>query len=89
MPAIFSDEGYKTFGHIILSTSTLSSPALDGGGFGPVNDDCYGIGYGITDRGSRFVVSSYRPDGNQLADLLSQSLQDMSSLLTSRVKPAA
>ncbi len=38
---------FKTLSNIILSTSTLSSPALDGGGFGPVGPDCIGIGYGI------------------------------------------
>jgi hypothetical protein len=38
---------YQKLSKIILSTSTLASPALDAGGFGPVNRDCYGIGYGI------------------------------------------
>ena len=40
-------QSYKTLSEIILSTSTLSSPALDGGGFGPVGPRCYGIGYGV------------------------------------------
>ena len=48
---------YKRLGHIILSTSTLASPALDGGGFGPVNQDCYGIGYGIIVRRGSWVLT--------------------------------
>lgn len=47
LPEFYKDPVYQRQSKIILSTSTLSSPALDGGGFGPVNDECYGIGYGI------------------------------------------
>eukprot|EP00041_Stephanoeca_diplocostata_P036435 m.1331652 g.1331652 ORF g.1331652 m.1331652 type:complete len:160 (+) comp24866_c0_seq5:231-710(+) len=36
LPAIFTDEAYATLGNIVLSTSTLASDALGGGGFGPV-----------------------------------------------------
>jgi len=58
---------YQKLSNIVLSTSTLSTPALDGGGFGPPNRECYGIGYGITVRyaGLRPVpsprVRSYEP----------------------------
>ena len=47
VPAVFHGEAYRVLSEIILSTSTLSSPALDGGGFGPVGPNCYGIGYGF------------------------------------------
>lgn len=50
-PAIFSDPGYATFKDIRLSTSTLVSPALQGGGFGPVSRHSYGVGYGTDERG--------------------------------------
>lgn len=43
---IFADKTYADMSNIILSTSTLSSPALDGGGFGPAGPECYGIMYG-------------------------------------------
>lgn len=36
LPAVFTDEAYTTLGNIVLSTSTLVSDALGGGGFGPV-----------------------------------------------------
>lgn len=41
---IFDDPNYTAINHIILSTSTLSSPALKIGGFGAVVPDGYGIG---------------------------------------------
>ena len=47
LPKMFSDKSYAVFKDIRLSTSTLSSPALQGGGFGPVSRTSYGVGYGI------------------------------------------
>jgi carnitine O-palmitoyltransferase 2 len=46
LPAFFSLPAYSRMIHNTLSTSTLSSPALDGGGFGPVVADGYGVGCG-------------------------------------------
>ena len=40
----YSDASYQKMNHIILSTSTLSSPAVQIGGFCPVVPDGYGIG---------------------------------------------
>jgi hypothetical protein len=54
IPAIFTDKGYSTLNHNILSTSTLSHEAIDGGGFGPVVGDGYGIGYDATSNKVRF-----------------------------------
>ena len=43
---IFADPGYARMNEIILSTSTLAAEGLEGGGFGPVGDRSYAIGYG-------------------------------------------
>jgi carnitine O-palmitoyltransferase 2 len=59
MPALFTDAGYRTFKDIRLSTSTLASPALQGGGFGPVSRTSYGVGYGTDERGAHFHVMNY------------------------------
>lgn len=59
-PAIFSDPAYASFKDIRLSTSTLASPALAGGGFGPVSRSSYGVGYGIEERGAHFHVMNYK-----------------------------
>lgn len=42
---IYSDEAYQIINHNILSTSTLSSPAVRIGGFGPVVENGFGIAY--------------------------------------------
>lgn len=44
MPAIYQDPAYDALNYNILSTSTLSSPVVMAGGFGPVVSDGYGIG---------------------------------------------
>uniref|UniRef100_A0A674JIC8 Choline/carnitine acyltransferase domain-containing protein n=1 Tax=Terrapene triunguis TaxID=2587831 RepID=A0A674JIC8_9SAUR len=48
MPELFLDSAYQKLNHIILSTSTLHSPAVHLGGFGPVVPDGFGIGYNET-----------------------------------------
>lgn len=62
LPSIFTDPSYQRMNHNVLSTSTLVSPFLDGGGFGPVVDDGFGIGYGTTDTGIAFVMTTYRKE---------------------------
>nr|XP_012229216.1 PREDICTED: LOW QUALITY PROTEIN: carnitine O-palmitoyltransferase 2, mitochondrial [Linepithema humile] len=58
-PAIFQDPAYDALNYNILSTSTLSSPVVMAGGFGPVVPDGYGIGYMIQDKRLGVVVTSY------------------------------
>lgn len=60
VPSLFVDEGYKIYKDIRLSTSTLASPALQGGGFGPVSRTSYGVGYGVDERGAHFHVMNYK-----------------------------
>ena len=55
LPRIFNTEAHAIFEKIVISTSTLASPNLVGGGFGPVNDICYAFGYGLTDEQVRRV----------------------------------
>ena len=81
VPEFYTLPAYQILNKIILSTSTLSSPAIEGGSFGPVNEDCYGIGYGIEKEGSTFQLSSYRKDLPQLKELLVESITDLERLL--------
>ncbi|XP_066586911.1 carnitine O-palmitoyltransferase 2, mitochondrial isoform X2 [Prorops nasuta] len=60
LPDIFKDKSYEYINHNILSTSTLSSSAVMAGGFGPVVDDGYGIGYMIQDKLLGSIVTSYQ-----------------------------
>ncbi|KAF7270186.1 hypothetical protein GWI33_016801 [Rhynchophorus ferrugineus] len=61
---IFDDPDFAYLNHIILSTSTLSSPMIYAGGFGPMEKDGIGIGYMIKDDSLRVLVSSYPPYQN-------------------------
>ncbi|VDM02613.1 unnamed protein product [Schistocephalus solidus] len=45
LPSIFEDPNYQRINQIILSTSTLSSPALQGATFAPTDANGYGVGY--------------------------------------------
>jgi len=80
-PSIFEDSSYAAMGDIRMSTSTLSSPALDGGGFGPVSRTSYGIGYGVEERGVHFHVASYGLGNDKFLDSIEASLQDIRSAL--------
>lgn len=57
---IFEDPAYDALNYNILSTSTLSSPVIFAGGFGPVVPDGYGISYQIRDEQLRTAVTSYK-----------------------------
>ncbi|KAJ8975817.1 hypothetical protein NQ317_013748 [Molorchus minor] len=56
---IFDDPDYANLNHIILSTSTLNSPAIFAGGFGPVVKDGLGVAYAIKDDELGVLVTSY------------------------------
>lgn len=83
MPDLYLDPAYKSLNHIILSTSTLSSPAIFIGGFAPVVPDGYGVGYGIDDDQLGFVVTAYPPNRDAKAFLrcMEQSLDEMHDVL--------
>lgn len=44
LPALYQDPAYTLINHNILSTSTLSNPAILIGGFAPVVPDGFGVG---------------------------------------------
>eukprot|EP00039_Didymoeca_costata_P028328 m.20685 g.20685 ORF g.20685 m.20685 type:complete len:657 (-) comp6920_c0_seq1:151-2121(-) len=85
VPDIFKDEAYTVLSNIILSTSTLASPALDGGGFGPTGPDCYAIGYGsreVDGRSvTRFSLMTFGLHNQDFLNSLDESLNDMRDLL--------
>lgn len=83
VPEIFQDPAYKQINHNILSTSTLSSPALMLGGFGPVVRNGFGVGYGIQDDWLGCNVTSYPPntDVRGFLECVRRSLEDIYSVL--------
>jgi len=83
VPEIFSDPAYKAINHNILSTSTLSSAAIQIAAFGPVVPDGFGVGYSISDDDLGAIITSYPalsdPDG--FTACLQSSLDDLHQVL--------
>ncbi|KAJ8930444.1 hypothetical protein NQ314_016771 [Rhamnusium bicolor] len=69
---IFDDPDYAYINNIVLSTSTLNSPAIYAGGFGPVAKDGLGVGYIIKDNELGVLVTCYPPyqSGSDFIDSL-------------------
>jgi carnitine O-palmitoyltransferase 2 len=87
---IFTDQSYKTFGSNIISTSSLYSDALVGGGFGPVSPG-YGVGYAAADEMMIFNISSWTVDGptfdsETFAKAIYASASDMKALIERAAK---
>ncbi|CAH1989184.1 unnamed protein product [Acanthoscelides obtectus] len=80
---IFEDPGYVYLNHIILSTSTLNSPAIYAGGFGPVVKDGLGVGYIIKDDELGVLVTSYPPyqNGSDFIQALRETFEELVTLL--------
>ncbi|KAJ6640999.1 Carnitine O-palmitoyltransferase 2, mitochondrial [Pseudolycoriella hygida] len=89
-PALYADDAYKTINHNILSTSTLASPALMLGGFGPVVQDGYGIGYSIQDEflGTVFTNYAKHTNGSEFVDCLREAFNEITNIVQSVPKTA-
>ena len=74
-------DAHKKNSRIIVSTSTLVTPSLRWSVFGPVNEDCYAMGYGLRSHQSDFIIGSYRGDESDLAKQSVRALEDMVSIL--------
>ena len=57
--SIYTNKSYQLINHVILSTSTIASKHIAAGGFGPVVDDGFGVGYLIDDEQCGLLVTSY------------------------------
>nr|XP_006634964.2 PREDICTED: carnitine O-palmitoyltransferase 2, mitochondrial isoform X1 [Lepisosteus oculatus] len=82
LPSFYQDPAYAAINHNILSTSTLTSPAVSLGGFAPVVPDGFGVGYGVHDHWIGCNVSSY-PTRNvhEFLQCVSKSLEDIFTVL--------
>ncbi|XP_060629518.2 carnitine O-palmitoyltransferase 2, mitochondrial isoform X2 [Anolis sagrei] len=82
LPDFYQDQAYAHINHNILSTSTLNSPAVSMGGFGPVVPDGFGVGYGVHDDWIGCNVSGY-PARNvqEFVQCVHKSLDDIFNVL--------
>lgn len=82
LPELYQDPAYARINHNILSTSTLTSPAVQLGGFAPVVPDGFGVGYGVHDDWIGCNVSAYPArDVQQFVQCVHQSLEDIFKVL--------
>uniref|UniRef100_A0A8B9QKD1 Choline/carnitine acyltransferase domain-containing protein n=1 Tax=Apteryx owenii TaxID=8824 RepID=A0A8B9QKD1_APTOW len=85
MPDFFLDTAYQKINHNIISTSTLQSPAVNLGGFGPVVSDGFGIGYHVSDNWLGCNATSYLDEELQeFLRCLEYSLNDIFDILEGR-----
>ncbi|XP_011308577.1 carnitine O-palmitoyltransferase 2, mitochondrial [Fopius arisanus] len=86
-PAMFKDPAFHKLNCNILSTSTLSTSIIMGGGFGPTAEQGYGIGYILddTDIPIRLGVASYKEnrDASEYVQALRSAFQDIREILLS------
>lgn len=82
LPDVYQDQAYAQLNHNILSTSTLSSPAVNMGGFAPVVPDGFGVAYGVHDDWIGCNTSSY-PARNvhEFLQCVHKSLEDIFHVL--------
>lgn len=80
--SLYTDPAYAAINHNILSTSTLTSPAVCLGGFAPVVQDGFGIGYGVHDDWIGCNVSSYTSRNvHEFLQCVHKSLEEIFSIL--------
>ncbi|XP_053148652.1 spermatogenesis-associated protein 9 isoform X2 [Hemicordylus capensis] len=85
MPDIYTDPAYKKINHIIISTSTLNSPAINYGGFGPVVPNGFGLGYNVFDTWIGCSITSYLDENlKEFLQCLERSLNDIFDVLEGR-----
>ncbi|KAK2543146.1 Cpt2 [Columba livia] len=82
LPDFYQDQAYARLNHNIISTSTLISPAVQLGGFGPVVSDGFGVGYQVHDDFVGCNVSSYPTrNGKEFLQCIHKSLEDIFNVL--------
>ncbi|XP_036300949.1 carnitine O-palmitoyltransferase 2, mitochondrial isoform X1 [Pipistrellus kuhlii] len=78
LPELYLDPAYGQINHNILSTSTLTSPAVNIGGFAPVVPDGFGVGYAVHDNWIGCNVSSYTSrNAREFLQCVQKALEDM------------
>ncbi|KAL5520033.1 hypothetical protein ACEPAG_1693 [Sanghuangporus baumii] len=81
LPEIYSDPAYSRTSHWELSTSQLSSPFVDGWGYGEVVPDGYGLSYSIGDDYIRWTITSLKRDTAALRRCLDEAATETRSMM--------
>ncbi|KAF0287165.1 Carnitine O-palmitoyltransferase 2, mitochondrial [Amphibalanus amphitrite] len=83
MPDFYKDPAFQPFNRFKISTSTLSTPYVETGGFGAVEADGFGIGYSIRERELGAMISNYpaHTDVDSFVDCLESTFHDLHDIL--------
>ncbi|KAJ7643971.1 acyltransferase ChoActase/COT/CPT [Roridomyces roridus] len=81
VPEIYTDAAFGRTNHWELSTSQLSSPYVDGWGYGEVVPDGYGLSYAIGDRHIRWTITSARGDAAVLKHYLAEAATEARDMM--------
>ncbi|KAI5122447.1 hypothetical protein M0805_008759 [Coniferiporia weirii] len=83
LPEIYKDPAFSRTGHWELSTSQLSSPFLDGWGYGEVVPDGFGLSYSIGDDYIRWTITSLKRDTAALHHYLAEAATEVRKMMES------
>lgn len=83
VPALYKDKSYIQATHFVLSTSSLYGSNFSGGGFAPVVQDGYGLGYGYVDENLGVLCTSFKGqrDGKKFIAEFSLALKRIKDVL--------
>lgn len=83
LPTLFTHPSYHHLNHSLLSTSTLTSPAILAGGFAPTAKDALGIGYTVTDENIKIMLCGYPEHRNlqEYNEVLLQTFEELNVVL--------
>ncbi|EIW59560.1 acyltransferase ChoActase/COT/CPT [Trametes versicolor FP-101664 SS1] len=81
VPEIYTDEAFSKTNHWELSTSQLSSPYLDGWGYGEVVPDGYGLSYSIGDHYIRWTITSLKLRTAELKHFLAEAATETRAMM--------
>lgn len=89
--AVYEDPVFQKNNKFTLSTSTLHGEAFIAGGFAPVIEDGFGLGYGMPEKNFGVLISSYRShtNGEELARCLKEGLDQIVEILQRCEPPPA
>ncbi|KAH9927061.1 acyltransferase ChoActase/COT/CPT [Amylocystis lapponica] len=81
VPAIYTDQAFPKTSHWELSTSQLSSPFVDGWGYGEVVPDGYGLSYSIGDEYIRWTITSMKLRTAELKHYLAEAATETRQMM--------
>jgi carnitine O-acetyltransferase len=88
-PSIYTDEAFGKTNHWELSTSQLSSPYVDGWGYGEVVPDGYGLSYSIGDNHIRWTITTMKKGAAELRHYLAEAATETKEMMERAATAAA